>query len=135
MPKAYTHTLDIPVIINLAYPLGNMFEFGAGLGPQLSIPLKTDAEEVAIINGKSESQKLGDSAGKVKSNVNFGMVFDVTGKILFGSKKNIGVVIDVRYILDFTKTKITVTYNNVSTTSEMYTRRGLSLGLGLEYRL
>lgn len=132
--NVFTHTLDIPLLVTMSFPLGKSFELGAGIGPQLSIPLKADAEISANTNGTSQTQLMSDSL-TVKGNVNFGMVFDVNGKILFGSKKNVGLVFDARYNLDFTTTKFKESLGGYSTTEELFTRRFLELGLGLEYRL
>ena len=132
--KLFTHTLDIPLLITMSFPLGKSFELGAGVGPQISIPLKADAEISASSNGVSQTQLMSDSL-TVKGNVNFGMVFDVNGKILFGSKKNVGVVLDARYNLDFTTTKFKESLGGYSVTEELFVRRFLEVGLGLEYRL
>lgn len=132
--NAYSHTLDIPVLVSVGVPLGKMFEVGFGLGPQLSFPMKADAEKTERGSGQSQTDKLSDNASKVTGSVNFGLALDANGKIFFGDKKNLGLVLDFRYNLDFTKTKIKVTSSNVTEEFEFYTRRGLNIGVGGEYR-
>ena len=131
----YSNTLDLPSIFYISLPAGNMFEFCAGLGPQFSFPLKVDFEYGTSENGISQYQKLSDQYSKVIGNfINFGMVFDLNGKVYFGEKKNIAVVLDARYNLDFTKTKFKETSANVTVTEEAFIRRGLCVSIGGEYR-
>ena len=131
--RAYTHTLDIPLIINVSFPLGSMFELGGGMGPQLSIPLKADVEEILKSTEESKNTKLINEDTTVKGNVNFGIVFDINAKLL-GPEKNAALIFDLRYILDITKTKFIISNEYFSETIVLFTRRGLDLGLGLEYR-
>lgn len=131
----YSNTLDLPSVLYISLPVANKFEFCAGLGPQFSFPLKVDCEYRTIENGISKNQKLSDQYSKVIGNfINFGMVFDLNGKVYFGEKKNIAVVLDARYNLDFTKTKFKETASNVTITEEAFIRRGLCVSVGGEYR-
>ena len=130
--KAYTHTLDIPVLVTLEVPVADMFEVGGGLGFQFAFPLKSDIETTY---GSSTSKASSDN-DKITGNPNFGMVFDINGKFLFGSgrKKNFAAVLDLRYSLDFAKTKFDFKNSNVTVNEEMFTRRYLSIWAGAEYR-
>lgn len=122
----YTHTLDLPVLVTLQAPLGDMFEIGGGIGPQFSIPLKTD--------GEYDGTKTSSKNDKVTSTMNFGMVIDVNGKAYFGANKNIGAVVDMRYNLDFTKTKFRIKNGSKTEEEDYFTRRFLSITAGAEYR-
>lgn len=130
--KVYTHTLDIPVLVTLEVPVADMFEVGGGLGFDISFPLKSDVE----YTWGSSSSKASSSVDKIQGKPNFGMIFDINGKALFGSgkKKNIAAVVDLRYTLDFTKTKMDYKIDNITETNEMFTRRFLSIWAGAEYR-
>lgn len=126
--NAFTHTLDIPVIVNLTLPFADSFEFGFGAGPNLAIPLKADA--VSKENGTTE--KYSDDA-KVKANVNLGWLLDANAKFVLN--ENIALGLDLRYNWDFGTTKFTYTYNGYSKIDTAFTRRFLSLALVGEYRL
>lgn len=130
--KIYTHTLDIPVLVTLEAPIGKMFEVGGGLGFDLSFPLKSDME----YSSASTSRKASSDVDKIQGKPNFGMIFDANGKVLFGSgkKKNIAAVLDMRYTLDFTKTKFDSKIDNITITEEVFTRRFFSIWAGAEYR-
>ena len=130
--KIYTHTLDIPVLVTLEVPVGDSFEVGGGAGLQIAFPLKADIE---YTNG-SYSTKASSDNDKVTANPNFGMLFDVNGKFLFGSgkTKHFAAVVDMRYTLDFAKTKFDFKKGNITITEEMFTRRYFSIWAGAEYR-
>ena len=135
--KIYTHTLDIPILAELEFPVGNAFALGFGIGPQLSIPVMGDYTQEVKAAGLSVSGTQGVTFSS--SGVNFGLALDANGKIFFGDSKDLGLVFDFRYNLDFspTKFKMTYTYDGISETEtqDMFTRRGLNIGLGFEARL
>lgn len=133
--KCYTHTLDIPVLINIAVPIGKKVEVGFGLGPQISFPLHADGEGVVKVPGVANtSVKYSEVYSDLKGNINFGIAFDANGKYFFGEKNNIGLVLDIRYNLDFTKTQFIETTNNITSKEDVFTRRTLNIGVGCEYR-
>lgn len=128
--KIYTHTLDLPVLVTLQVPLGKMFEVGGGLGLEFSLPLKADGD-ITILGNTS---KLSSGCDKLTAKPNFGMVIDANGKVFFGEKKNIGAVLDMRYTLDFTKTKFRFKSGSTTLEGDVFTRRFLTISAGAEYR-
>ena len=133
--KAYTHTLDIPVLLTVDFSGDSHFGVGFGIGPQISIPVKADQESNVSQNGVSANVILSKNASEVKAKVNLGMACDFNCKYFFDNSKKSALVLDLRYNLDFTPTKYVYTLNGITLTEEDYIRRGLNLGIGLEARL
>ena len=104
----------------------------------VSFPLKAD-QTGTITTGKdlnlkklNKAKALSDVA-EVKGSVNFGLACDLNVK--YEVIPNLKVVVDGRYNLDFAPTKFTVTNaKGKSGTYDEFTRRGLSVGAGVEYK-
>ena len=133
--KLYSHTIDLPVLATIEVPIADRFEVGGGLGFLFSLPLKVDGK-VSVPYFGSYDLSDEDGVDKISSKPNFGMIIDANGKMFFGSKKkkNIAVVVDLRYSFDFTATKFIAKSGNVTVTDKAFTRRALSLTAGAEYR-
>lgn len=131
--KLYSHTIDLPVLATIEVPIADRFEVGGGLGFQISLPVKVDGKISMPYFG---SYDLSDSVDKITSKPTFGMLIDANGKMFFGSKKkkNIALVVDLRYSFDFTATKFNLKVDNTTTEEKAFTRRALSLTAGAEYR-
>ncbi len=130
-----TVTLDIPVLLTAGIPLGEVFEIAVGIGPQVSIPLYTKYELIQKING-TERPSATDGA-KISAKPNVGMALDFNTKFKLGAEKKIALVLDFRYNLDFTPTKITVTKdgNTLVDEDDSFVRRGLAVGAGCEVKI
>ena len=117
------NTIDIPLLITYSLPIGESFKLGLGVGPYLSIPLGLKAKvesELTYMQGELESDG---------TDINFGLGFDLNAGYKVGPGS---IVIDVRYLLDLTKTQFKGYYG---TTADIFTRRALLLGLGYELKL
>lgn len=120
----YAHSIDIPLMITLKVPVAETVKLDFGLGPNFSIPFGA-----GTVMG-DEKYPLKDYYDKVSYNLNIGLVFDAD----VGFKVGPGyVLVDVRYLLDFTPTTAKVEDNGVSVKSEMCYRRSLNLGVGYEF--
>ena len=130
-----TNTIDIPVLATADYQLPKGFSVGLGIGPQISIPFSPKYEYLISNNGGPETDSGYDVT--VDSSVNFGFAFDLNTKWNFGKVFDtvpLTAVIDFRYNLDLTATKIDMdAYTGAET--EVFYRRGLNIGLGIEYNL
>lgn len=133
--KLYSHTIDLPVLATIEVPIADRFEVGGGLGFQISLPIKVDGK-ISMPYFGSYDLSDGDGIDKITSKPTFGMLIDANGKMFFGSKKkkNIALVVDMRYNLDFVATKFNFKSGNTTTTVKAFTRRALSLTAGAEYR-
>ena len=125
-------TVDIPVLVTFTYPIFDSFYIGGGVGPYLSIPFGVDQIAKDNISGDTNKQSTDYD---IKASMNFGLAFDVNAgyKVSPGS-----IVLDVRYMMDLTPTKITSKRKSTGTTSfdneEMVTRRLLTLGVGYQIK-
>ena len=128
------NTIDIPLLVTYKADIGSIFTLGGGVGPYLSIPVGLD--QVAVYKNGSSSPtttKVSDTMD-MKADLNFGMAFDVNAGWKLGPGS---IVLDCRYMLDFTPTKVSSKPKSGSTwsdPSEMCTRRGLSVGVGYQYK-
>lgn len=123
----YAHSVDIPLMITLKVPVAETIKLDFGLGPNFSIPFGA-----GTVSGDEKSKlKDGNGVDKVKYNLNFGLIFDAD----VGFKVGPGyVLVDLRYLLDFTPTTAKVTYVGGSTNkSKFLYRRSLNLGVGYEF--
>ncbi len=125
--KAYTTTIDIPVLLTLKTDFGKKFRIGAGVGPYVSF----------IVDGKIETTDKDETSFKKKgqdgldfSATNFGFAFDADLGFGFGPGK---LVLDVRYMLDVTPTKV-LTNGEDSDYTNFY-RRNLTAALGYEIKI
>ena len=122
----YGFRLDIPILLMYSKPIGKRFEISAGLGPLLSIPI--EAQLTTTQNGPdSDVESFSHDLNDGSTLSNFGILFDVNGKIALGKIK---IALDFRYCQDITETKFV--YQGEVT--PIYTRRVLNVGIGLEYR-
>ena len=125
------NTIDIPLLVTYKADIGSIFTLGGGVGPYLSIPVGLDA--VTVNKTVSTTYKNSDTMD-MKADLNFGMAFDVNAGWKLGPGS---IVLDCRYMLDFTPTKISSKPKSGSTwsnPSEWFTRRGLSVGVGYQYK-
>ncbi len=129
-----TVTIDLPVLITAGLPLGSFFELGIGFGPQVSIPVYTKYELVQKVNGNTRPSEL--EGATISAGPNVGFAFDLNTKFKFGEAKKIALLLDFRYNLDLTPTKITVRKNDVNIVDdeEAFVRRGLAIGAGCEFK-
>lgn len=125
--KAYTTTIDIPVLLTLKTDFGKKFRIGAGVGPYVSF----------VVDGKIETTDKDGTSFKKKgqdgldfSATNFGFAFDADLGFGFGPGK---LVLDVRYMLDVTPTKV-LTNGEDSDYTNFY-RRNLTAALGYEIKI
>ncbi|MBD5404249.1 MAG: PorT family protein [Treponema sp.] len=121
----YAHSIDIPLMITLKVPVAETVKFDFGLGPNFSIPFGAGT----VMD--DEKYLLKDYYDKVSYNLNIGLIFDAD----VGFKVGPGyVLVDLRYLLDFTPTTAKPKNNGVSAEkSEMFYRRSLNLGVGYEF--
>ena len=125
------NTIDIPLLVTYKADIGSIFTLGGGVGPYLSIPVGVD--EVWVDKTVSTTSKSSETRD-MKAELNFGMAFDVNAGWKLGPGS---IVLDCRYMLDFTPTKISSKPKSGSTwsnPSEAFTRRGLSVGVGYQYK-
>lgn len=125
------NTIDIPLLVTYKADIGSIFTLGGGVGPYLSIPVGLD--QVTVNKTVSTTYKSSDTRD-MKAALNFGMAFDVNAGWKLGPGS---IVLDCRYMLDFTPTKISSKPKSGSTwsdPSEAFTRRGLSVGVGYQYK-
>lgn len=125
------NTIDIPLLVTYKADIGSIFTLGGGVGPYLSIPVGLDV--VTVNKTVSTTYKSSDTSD-MKAALNFGMAFDVNAGWKLGPGS---IVLDCRYMLDFTPTKISQKLKSASTWSdptEWFTRRGLSVGVGYQYK-
>ncbi len=125
------NTIDIPLLVTYKADIGSIFTLGGGVGPYLSIPVGLDV--VTVNKTVSTTYKSSDTSD-MKADLNFGMAFDVNAGWKLGPGS---IVLDCRYMLDFTPTKISSKTKSGSTWSnptEWFTRRGLSVGVGYQYK-
>ena len=126
------NTIDIPLLVTYKADIGSIFTLGGGVGPYLSIPVGLDGVTVDK-TGSPTTTKYSDRYD-YKADLNFGMAFDVNAGWKLGPGS---IVLDCRYMLDFTPTKISQKLKSASTWSnptEWFTRRGLSVGVGYQYK-
>lgn len=126
------NTIDIPLLVTYKADIGSIFTLGGGVGPYLSIPVGLDQVSVDK-NGSPTTTKSSDRYD-YKADLNFGLAFDVNAGWKLGPGS---IVLDCRYMLDFTPTKISSKPKSGSTWSdptEWFTRRGLSVGVGYQYK-
>ncbi|MBD5406641.1 MAG: PorT family protein [Treponema sp.] len=121
----YAHSIDIPLMITLKVPVAETVKLDFGLGPNFSIPFGAGTAM------DDEKYLLKDYYDKVSYNLNIGLIFDAD----VGFKVGPGyVLVDLRYLLDFTPTTAKPKNNGVSAEkSEMFYRRSLNLGVGYEF--
>lgn len=120
----YAHSIDIPLMITLKVPVAETVKLDFGLGPNFSIPFGA-----GIVSG-DEKTTLKDNSDKVTYNMNIGLVFDAD----VGFKVGPGyVLVDVRYLLDFTPTTAKSTVEGGIYKGEYLYRRSLNLGVGYEF--
>ncbi len=125
------NTIDIPLLVTYKADIGSIFTLGGGVGPYLSIPVGLDV--VTVNKTVSTTYKNSDTMD-MKADLNFGLAFDVNAGWKLGPGS---IVLDCRYMLDFTPTKISSKTKSGSTWSnptEWFTRRGLSVGVGYQYK-
>lgn len=133
--KWSTTTIDIPVLVTLKTDLGKKFRVGVGVGPYVSFVIdgKVEWEDTKKVGGttstSSDFTKKGQD-GLDFSATNFGFAFDADLGFGFGPGK---LVIDVRYMLDVTPTKV-LTNGEDSDTGNFY-RRNLTAALGYEIKI
>ena len=128
------NTIDIPLLVTYKADIGSIFTLGGGVGPYLSIPVGFEEIEVYKIGSSSPTTTKYSDRYDFKADLNFGMAFDVNAGWKLGPGS---IVLDCRYMLDFTPTKISSKPKSGSTwsdPSEMCTRRGLSVGVGYQYK-
>lgn len=128
------NTIDIPLLVTYKADIGSIFTLGGGVGPYLSIPV--GLEDISVYKDGSSSPTTTKSSDRYdfKADLNFGMAFDVNAGWKLGPGS---IVLDCRYMLDFTPTKISQKLKSASTWSdptEWFTRRGLSVGVGYQYK-
>ena len=121
-----TTTLDIPLLLMVDFPV-NKSVVGIGLGPQVSFPLAFFAatNSNGIINDYGNTLNF--------DGFNFGFAFDIHAKFHIGN--SIAFVPNLRYNLDVTPTKAQETVGWVEYHYELFVRRGMCVGLGVEYHL
>ena len=127
----YDTTLDIPVLVTFTYPVLDALSIGGGIGPYLSIPFGADGKmtDYYAYGGTvytDDESKLSDD-DKITADMNFGLAFDVNGAYKVGPGS---IVLDVRYMLDFTPTK----YNIDDESEKVFTRRMLTIGAGYQIK-
>ena len=122
--KTYT-SIEIPVLVTFTYPIADAFSIGGGIGPYISIPLGYDQLG-------NDGFKMSD-AGDIKTNfMNFGLAFDVNAGYKVGPGD---IVLDVRYMLDFTTLHYTLKQSGTTIIDEdTLIRRGLLIGLGYQIK-
>ncbi|MBD5413801.1 MAG: PorT family protein [Treponema sp.] len=127
---SYSHTIDIPLMITLKVPVAETIKLDFGLGPNFSIPFGAGIV-IGNEDGSYEESPYKDNYDKVTYNMNIGLVFDAD----VGFKVGPGyVLVDVRYLLDFTLTTANLTdYGSSAEKSEMFYRRSLNIGVGYEF--
>ena len=131
----YAHAIDIPLMITLKVPVGKTVKFDFGLGPNFSIPFGAAVKSAVGASEVSIKLKDGEGVDKVVYNMNIGLVFDAD----VGFKVGPGyVLVDLRYLLDFTPTTAKVTYSigsgvNSTEKGELFYRRSLNIGVGYEF--
>lgn len=120
--KITTTTIDVPVLVTAKIDFGKKFRIGAGVGPYVSF----------VVDGKhdweSDFNKKGQR-GLDFSATNFGFAFDADLGFGFGPGK---LVLDVRYMLDVTPTKVTYDGNEFDVN---FYRRNLTAALGYEIKI
>ena len=123
-------TIDIPVLVTLDVPLNETCALTFGVGPYLSIPMGFDS--IMAANG---TETKGSDTVTFEAGLNFGLAADAA----FGYKLGIGkLVANVRYMLDFSPTKVTAKDKTSGATvpgydnAEMLTRRALQVGIGYQ---
>lgn len=121
--KFTTTTIDVPVLVTAKIDFGKKFRVGAGVGPYVSFVV-----DGKIASGDNFTKKGQD--GLDFSATNFGFAFDADLGFGFGPGK---LVLDVRYMLDVTPTKVLVNGED-SDTSNFY-RRNLTAALGYEIKI
>ncbi|MBD5399092.1 MAG: outer membrane beta-barrel protein [Treponema sp.] len=120
----YAHSIDIPLMITLKVPVAETVKLDFGLGPNFSIPFGA-----GTVMG-DEKYPLKDYYDKVSYNLNIGLVFDAD----VGFKVGPGyVLVDVRYLLDFTPATAKSTVEGVTYKGEYLYRRSLNIGVGYEF--
>ena len=123
-------TLDIPVLVTFTYPVMDALSIGGGIGPYLSIPFGCDMIRKIGGNTSKSSEDF-----EIKAGLNFGLAFDVNGAYKVGPGS---IVLDVRYMLDLTPTKITMKHKEYDFTfmdnEELLTRRLLAIGVGYQIK-
>lgn len=121
--KITTTTIDVPVLVTAKIDFGKKFRIGAGVGPYVSF----------VVDGKFASgdnfTKKGQD-GLDFSATNFGFAFDADLGFGFGPGK---LVLDVRYMLDVTPTKVLVNGEDRDTSN--FYRRNLTAALGYEIKI
>lgn len=126
------NSVDIPVLVTYTFPVMDALSIGGGVGPYLSIPFGMD--RITKDNTSGDVDKDSDDYN-IKASMNFGLAFDVNGAYKVGPGS---IVLDVRYMLDLTKGKITSTRKSDGATSytdrEFLTRRALTIGLGYQMK-
>lgn len=129
--KITTTTIDVPVLVTAKIDFGKKFRIGAGVGPYVSFVVdgKYDWEYKTGGTTSSGFTKKGQD-GLDFSATNFGFAFDADVGFAFGPGK---LVLDVRYMLDVTPTKVLVNGED-SDTSNFY-RRNLTAALGYEIKI
>ncbi len=113
------HTFEIPVLLTMKYNVTPNVYFGGGIGPYVSFQM-----------GKLK-YKIDDDIDTTTSysskGAAFGMAFDFKTGVKAGSGY---FVFDIRYLLNFNPTKVEVG----NSTSDVFTRRALTFGVGYEVK-
>ncbi len=123
-----TNSIDIPVLVTYTIPAGKVADFGFGAGPYISIPISLN-ETAEDSDGTDYPY---DDYTYFADGVNFGALFDVN----CGFKAGPGnIVLDIRYLFDFTNTKGHIEYNgSTSDTEDLFIRRTIIIGAGYEIK-
>ena len=126
------NTIDIPVLVTYTFPVMDALSIGGGIGPYLSIPMGVDMIMKDNMSGDVDRQS---DDTDLKASMNFGLAFDVNGAYKVGPGS---IVLDVRYMLDLTPTKVTSKDKDTGITyadnQELVTRRALTIGLGYQIK-
>ncbi|MBO4320999.1 MAG: hypothetical protein J5857_11100 [Treponema sp.] len=128
--NCYTTTIDIPILFTFTYPVMESLSIGGGIGQYFSIPLGLN-----FINDNCGTTSDTFADLDVSTNLNFGVAFDFNGAYKLGPGS---IVLDLRYMLDLTPTRITTKLKNTGATINddvaAYTRRALAIGLGYQVK-
>ena len=126
----YSTTIDSPILFTFTYPVMDSLSIGGGIGQYFSIPLGLN-----FINDNTGTTSDVFAEIDVSTNLNFGVAFDINGAYKLGPGS---IVLDLRYMLDLTPTRITTKNKNTGATTredeKAFTRRALAIGLGYQVK-
>ncbi|MBO4507491.1 MAG: hypothetical protein J5747_02515 [Spirochaetaceae bacterium] len=126
----WSDTLDFPVLCTFTVPVLNEFEIGGALGVQISIPFHLFAGGYLYLY----NEKIGGEVFPFfNTSIQFGFVFCLTGN--YAINENIRLVADVRYNLDVNPAKglDDFFFDELVGVLDIFTRRGLGIGIGVQY--